>query len=120
MFKSEDYIKVYVDDFGNPIVNAPFTIGTIVELKENPNCVLRINQYKLSNNDEHKIVFNVGLSVNIYEDKQVDFEIPVEELANKWKQTDVKNLDNIAPWRFDSECKTYEQLETKLKLRKEL
>ena len=120
LLKSNNYVRVYGDDFGNPIVNAPFTIGTIVELKENPDCVLKITQYRLSYNGDHKMVFNAGLAINIYEDNKVDFEIPVEDLEKNWKKTDVNDFNNIAPWRFDSECKSYEQLEAKLKLKREL
>ena len=120
LFSSESFIKTYGDDFGRPIVMAPFPIGSIIELKENPSCVLRITQYRLGIGEHLNGKLYVGLAVNIYDDEKVDFEIPIEEIALNWKETDLTNLNNLFPWRFNPECKTFEELATKLKLTKKL
>ena len=69
-------------------IEVPYVIGTIVELKDNPDVLARIIQYRIT--VEHlRQVINVGLSTNIYENEdKIDREITVEELKEKWKEPD--------------------------------
>ena len=66
----------------------PFRIGTAVELKDNPDVLAIINQYRIIVVDYNRVIY-VGLSNDVNQrEGKVDFEITTEELLEKWKKTD--------------------------------
>lgn len=67
-------------------IEVPYGIETIIELRDNPDVLAKICQYKIT--VEHfKQVINVGLSTNIYEKESgSDCEIAAEEINAKWKK----------------------------------
>ena len=70
------------------IIEVPYRIGTVVVLKDNPDVLARIMQYRITV-DNFRQVISVGLNTNIYEkEEMVNYEIPLEELEEKWKKTD--------------------------------
>ncbi len=81
-------------------IDVPYEIGTIVELKDNPDVLARIIQYRIT--VEHlRQVINVGLNTNIYENEdKIDCEITVEELEEKWKKPDRIIVGKLDPETF--------------------
>ena len=66
----------------------PFRIGTVVELKDNPDVLAIINQYRIIVVDYNRVIY-VGLNSDVNQrEGKVDFEITTEELEEKWKKTD--------------------------------
>ena len=81
-------------------VEVPYGIGTIVELKDNPDVLARIIQYRITVEHLRQII-NVGLNTDIYEDEdQIDCEITVEELEEKWKKLDRIIVGKLNPENF--------------------
>ena len=81
-------------------IEVPYGIGTIVELKNNPDVLARIIQYRIT--IEHlRQVINVGLNTNIYENEdKIDCEITAEELEEKWKKPDRIIVGKLDPENF--------------------
>ena len=96
----------------------PYEVGTIVELKDNPTVLVRINQYRILIKN-HRQVVNVGLNTDIYEDEDIiDCEISVDELKEKYRKTDriiVRNLDSKNNLRVPAFSEYFER-EKKLEL----
>lgn len=69
-------------------IEVPYRIGTIIELKNNPDVLAKICQYRIT--VEHlRLVIYVGLNTSIYEKEwEIDCEITAEELEEKWKKPD--------------------------------
>jgi len=66
-------------------IEVPYAIGTIVELKENPNVLAKICQYRI----DYRRIINVGLSLDIYsKNTETNYEITNEDLEKNWKKTD--------------------------------
>lgn len=81
-------------------IEVPYGIGTIVELKDNPDVLARIIQYRITVEHLRQII-NVGLNTNIYEDEdKIDCEITVEELEEKWKKPDRIIVGKLNPENF--------------------
>lgn len=81
-------------------IEVPYGIGTIVELKDNPDVLARIIQYRITVEHFRQII-NVGLNTNIYEDEdKIDCEITVEELEEKWKKPDRIIVGKLNPENF--------------------
>ena len=98
LLNSKDF-DTYKDDFGNVLMRVPFRIGTIVELKENPTGVFVVNQYRI-NKLRHSVMVYAGLSTDIYDEERIDLEVSINELVEKWKKTDLSNIENLDPRRF--------------------
>lgn len=80
------------------IIEVPYMLGTIIELKENPDVLAKICQYRISV-EHYTQVINVGLTTKIYEkDTEIESEITSEELLEKWKKT-----NKIIIGKLDSE-----------------
>lgn len=81
-------------------IEVPYGIGTIIELKGNPDILAMICQYRIT--VEHCIrIINVGLNTNFYEDEsKIDYEIPVEELSKKWRKTERIVIGKLDPENF--------------------
>ncbi len=70
------------------LVEFPYKIGTIVELKINSDILATICQYRILVKD-YKTIINVGLSSDIHNlNPEVEYEITDEELKEQWKKTD--------------------------------
>ena len=79
-------------------IEVPYEIGTIIELKENPNILARICQYRITVEHYKKIIY-AGLNTNIYEKElEIECEITTDELKEKWRKT-----DRIIIGKLDSE-----------------
>ena len=79
------------------IIEVPYRIGTIVELKKDENILAVICQYRITV-EGYKQVVNVGLSSNIREkNPKMECEITVEELIEKWKKTDKIIIGKLNP-----------------------
>lgn len=86
MFNSRDTFTNF-----NPnrkeIIEVPYEIGTIIELKDNPNVLAKICQYRITVEHYAKVII-VGLSSQIYGDKsEIEKEISIDELEEKWEKT---------------------------------
>ncbi len=81
-------------------IEVPYGIGTIIELKDNPDVLARICQYRIT--VEHlELVINVGLNTNIYEkESEIDCEITAEKLEEKWRKTNRIIIGKLDPERF--------------------
>ena len=94
MFNSRDSYTDY-----NPnkkeMIEVPYMIGTIVELKDNSDVLAKICQYRITIKNSHKIIY-VGLATKQYErDVELYYEITSEELLEKWKKTDKMLIGKI-------------------------
>ena len=98
LLNSKDF-DTYKDDFGNILMRVPFRIGAIVELKDNPTGVFIINQYRITKL-RHSFTIYAGLSMDIYDEERIDIEVSMNELVEKWKKTDLSNIENLDPRRF--------------------
>ena len=97
-------------------IEVPYGIGTIIELKDNPDVLARICQYRITV-ESLKVVIYVGLNTNIYEEKQkIDCEITTEELEEKWRKTDKIIIRKLNPERFLRIPGFYERFEKQKKL----
>ena len=77
------------------LIEVPYRIGTIVELKDNSEMLARICQYRIIIKNSHKIIY-VGLATKYYErDVEPDYEITSEELMERWKKTDKMLIGKI-------------------------
>ena len=96
-------------------IEVPYRIGTIVELKDNPDVLARINQYRITVEDYRQVI-NVGLNTDIYENEDENLrEITVEELEENWKKA-----DRIIVSKIDSDnCLQIPKREKRLKLARE-
>ena len=101
------------------IIEVPYKIGEVVELKNNPSLLARINQYRITVENYSQII-NVGLSFNIYgKQSDVDLEITSEELKEKWKKTDkmiLKKLDSET-YQISEMSEDYKNIKKSLKKR---
>lgn len=104
------------------IIEVPYCIGTIIELKDNPDVLAKICQYRIGINQE----IRVGLSkaLNILENNSsvekpqslftipqkfiatdfsdsVDFEITTQELEGKWRKTDRIIIGKLDQHKFN-------------------
>ena len=78
-------------------IDVPYSIGTIVELKEGKNIFARICQYRITV-EGYRMIIYVGLNTNIYEKtSEVECEITAEELSIKWEKTDKYTI-----WRLNN------------------
>ena len=69
-------------------IEFPYRIGTIVELKQNPNILAEIKHYIVTTIDNKEIII-VSLSTKIHEsDPDYEFEITTNELEASWRRTD--------------------------------
>ena len=114
LLNSKDF-DTYKDDFGNVLMRVPFRIGTIVELKENPTGVFIINQYRITKL-RHSFTIYAGLSVDIYDEERIDTEVSMNELCEKWKETDLANISNLDPRRFGNDIEYYANLNREKRL----
>ena len=114
LLNSGDF-DTYKDDFGNVLMRVPFKIGTIVELKENPTGVFIINQYRITKL-RHNFVISAGLSMDIYDEERIDTEVSINELCEKWKETDLSNISNLDPRRFGHDIEYYAKLNREKRL----
>lgn len=85
-------------------IEVPYRIGTIIELKNNPDILAKICQYRITVKDYRKVI-NVGLNTNIYGNElidkdEIDCEITSEELLEKWKKTDRIIVGKLNPDSF--------------------
>ena len=65
-------------------IEFPYRIGTILEMKNNPNNLVEIRQYRITNEN-----ILVGLSSKIHDiNSNSEFEITIDELNSNWKKTD--------------------------------
>lgn len=81
-------------------IEVPYGIGTIIELKDNPDVLAKICQYRI-NIENLRLVIYVGLNTNIYEkESEIDCEITAEELEEKWKKTDKIIIGRLNPDNF--------------------
>ena len=90
-------------------IQVPYCVGTIIELKDNPNVLAKICQYSIGSNQ--KISIGLSKTLNILENNNfvekthsiftipqkfifadfsdsLDFEITTQELEEKWRKTD--------------------------------
>ncbi len=114
LLNSKDF-DTYKDDFGNILMRVPFRIGTIVELKENPTGVFIINQYRITKLI-HSFTIYAGLSMDIYDEERIDTEVSINELCEKWKETDLANISNLDPKRFGHDIEYYANLNREKRL----
>ena len=114
LLNSRDF-DTYKDDFGNILMRVPFRIGTIVELKENPTGVFIINQYRITKL-RHSFTIYAGLSMDIYDEERIDTEVSMNELCEKWKETDLANISNLDPRRFGHDIEYYASLNREKRL----
>ena len=101
-------------------IEVPYEIGTIIELKENPDVLARICQYRITVEHFKKVIY-VGLNTNIYEkESETDCEIISEELEEKWRKTNRIIIRKLDPENFlrISEFSEHFEKEKKLKLTK--
>lgn len=101
-------------------IEVPYGIGTIIELKENPDVLAKICQYRITIEHLEKVIY-VGLSSQIYEDKsKIEKEIAIDELEEKWKKTDRIIIGKLDPENFlrISGFSEHFEKEKKLKLTK--
>ena len=81
-------------------IEVPYGIGTIIELKDNPDVLAKICQYRI-NVENLRLVIYVGLNTNIYEkESEIDCEITAEELEEKWRKTDRIIIGKLDPKSF--------------------
>ena len=98
-------------------IEVPYGIGTIIELKENPNVLARICQYRITVENLKKVIY-VGLNTNIYEkESEIDCEIISEELEEKWRKTDKIIIGKLDPESFIRIPGFSEHFENKKKLK---
>ena len=114
LLNSKDF-DTYKDDFGNVLMRVPFRIGTIVELKENPTGVFIINQYRITKL-RHSFTIYAGLSMDIYDEERIDTEVSMNELCEKWKETDLANISNLDPRRFGNDIEYYAKINREKRL----
>ena len=114
LLNSKDFYT-YKDDFGNILMRVPFRIGTIVELKDNPTGVFIINQYRITKL-RHSFTIYAGLSMDIYDEERIDTEVSMNELCEKWKETDFANISNLDPRRFCHDIEYYASLNREKRL----
>lgn len=114
LLNSRDF-DTYKDDFGNILMRVPFRIGTIVELKENPTGVFIINQYRITKL-RHSFTIYAGLSMDIYDEERIDTEVSMNELCEKWKETDLANISNLDPRRFGHDIEYYAKINREKRL----
>ena len=81
-------------------IEVPYGIGTIIELKDNPDVLARICQYRITVENLKKVIY-VGLNADIYEEEQkIDCEITTEKLEKKWRKTDRIIIGKLDPKSF--------------------
>lgn len=81
-------------------IEVPYGIGTIIELKENPDVLAIICQYRITVEHLKKVIY-VGLNTNIYEkESDIDCEIISEELEENWRKTDRIIIRKLNPENF--------------------
>lgn len=102
------------------IIEVPYGIGTIIELKNNPDVLARICQYRITVENLKKVIY-VGLNIDIYEeDQKIDCEITTEKSEEKWRKTDriiIGKLDSKSFIRIPGFSEHFEK-EKKLELTK--
>ena len=114
LLNSRDF-DTYKDDFGNILMRVPFRIGTIVELKDNPTGVFIINQYRITKL-RHSFTIYAGLSMDIYDEERIDIEVNMNELCEKWKETDLANISNLDPRGFGNDIEYYAKINREKRL----
>lgn len=77
-----------------------YGIGTIIELKDNPDVLAKICQYRIT--VEHlRLIIYVGLNTSIYEkESEIDCEISAEELEEKWRKPERIIIGRLNPDNF--------------------
>ena len=81
-------------------IEIPYRIGTIIELKENSDELARICQYRITVEHFEEKVY-VGLNTDIYEEKyEIECEITLKELEEKWRKTDKIIIGKLDPEKF--------------------
>lgn len=77
------------------MIEVPYCIGTVIKMKKDENILARICQYRITVIN-YRLVIKAGLSSNIYDnDDKIDYEIPIEELNQKWKNADIMFVGRI-------------------------
>ena len=81
-------------------IEVPYGIGTIIELKDNPDVLAKICQYRIT--VEHlRLIIYVGLNTSIYEkESEIDCEISAEELEEKWRKPERIIIGRLNPDNF--------------------
>ena len=68
-------------------IEVPYSIKTVVELKEDENVLAKICHYRIVVEDYKQIIY-VGLTSNVYNNSlEPEYEITSEELINNWTKT---------------------------------
>lgn len=81
-------------------IEVPYGIATIIELKDNPDILARICQYRIIVENLKRVIY-VGLNTNVSEEKQkIDYEITTEELEEKWKKSNRIIIGTLDPKSF--------------------
>ncbi len=121
MINSRDSSNDYNPD-NKELIEIPYSIGTILELKENPKILAKICHYRLFV-ENYKQKIYVGITTNIYEiNNEIEKEISVEELLNKWKKPDrivvAGKLDSENGINISGTNKDFKKLELNRKKKK--
>lgn len=96
------------------IIDVPYSVGTIIEFKNNPNIMAKIIQYRIT--EQAKVGLSFAIDIDNKEDRlenqklifkmpqkfiiaeftnMLDLEITLKELEANWKKTDKIVIGNI-------------------------
>ena len=94
MFNSRD---AYTNEFSDAkeVIEVPYKIGTVLELKEDANILARIVQYRIFVSG-YKQVIMVGVNTNISERDKIECEFSMDELLLKFHKTDKFLVENVS------------------------
>ena len=81
-------------------IEVPYGIGTIIELKDNPEVLAKICQYRVTV-EKFRLIVYVGLNTSICEEEsEIDCEITAEELEEKWRKPNRIIIGRLNPDNF--------------------